>query len=172
MSVVPEVSVKGRFAARRRELQSKTVLDPLAVPGYDGLYARYRILGYEDMREIGLRNEEEAPSIAEGEKWTAADTLVDACVDLMEPIGKDDEGRLIFQSLSYRWTAQAARDLFETEVPEDATGREALLSVFPYPQDMLLMTHFQEYVTDANLAGINDLEPRLMGESRAASEPT
>ncbi len=170
---LPATSFKERLAQRRKELEAKTSV-VLAVPGYEhlGLYARYRVLGYEDIREIGLRQETEAMTQTEGERNTAAQTLADACEDLMEKTGEDEEGRPIFQTLGYRWSAKAASDLFEVDnLPEGALAVTAVKAIFPYPHDMLMMRHFQEYLADADL-GIGEMEGQILGESQVPSAGT
>src|SRR5690349_13080998 len=109
--VVPAPSFKERLAQRRRELESNTTFE-LEVPGYDGLWARYRPLGYEEVRAIGLRIEKDVASMGMngdeaqvmGERLTAAETLAEACVELLEA-----KGAGVFETTGYRWTWQAAR---------------------------------------------------------------
>ena len=168
MSVIPAASFKDRLAQKRRELVEKSVFE-LAVPGYEelGLYARYRVLGYTDVRQMGLRNEGEAQTTAEGERNTAADVLAEACVGLLEKTGVDEEGKPVFTELGYRWTANAARDLFGIELPEGVLDRTAIQSIFPYPHDMPMMRHFNDYMTEADM-GNENIEETLLGESPAA----
>ena len=165
-------TLKERLAKRRRELEQNTTFE-LPVLGYeaDGLWARYRALGYAETRAIGLRIEGETNDQASGERLTAAETLAEACVELLEITGTDDEGKPTFQSLGYRWTAQAAREFFDIDLPEGVVARDAITYIFPYPRDILMMKHFDDYISAA-MGFLPEIEQILMGESRAPSGAT
>lgn len=170
VSSVPPVSFKDRLARRRQELESDAVFE-MPVPGYDDLWARYRVLGYEEIRNVGLRVEAETREQVAGERLTAAATLAEANIDLLEYKGQDDQGRPIFEALGYRWSWRAAQDLFGVENAEGMTARDALLHIFPYPRDMLLANHFQEYL-ELGMSFLPRIEEVLQGESRAPLGPT
>ena len=176
--VVPALSFKERLAQRRKELEANTTFE-IEVPGYDGLWARYRTLGHEENRLIGLGIEKEIAEMgleddkaqATGERLTAAGVLAEACIELLEFKGRDDQRRPIFQSTGYRWTGQAARDLFDVDIPPGVDARTALGFIFPYPRDMLLALMFNQYMEQAS-GYLPEMEQQLMGESQAPSGPT
>ncbi len=170
-AVQPDVSFQQKLARRRQELEQVTTFE-LQVPGYEDLWARYRALGYEDVRAIGLKIEEELGNQGDpvatqitGERLTAAATLAEACIDLLQYKGRDDQGKPIFQVLGYRWSEKAGRELFELDIPEGVAAREVLTMVFPYPRDMLMMTHNQEYLEES-MGYLPQIEELLMGESK------
>lgn len=168
---VPSLSFKARLAERRKELTENTVVD-IQVPVYDNLWARYRILGYEEIRGIGMRVEQETDDAVTAERLTAATTLAEACIELLEFKGKDPQGKPIFEQTGYSWGASVARDLFEIEgIPEGVPKRDALIAIFPYPRDLPMMTHFEEYLREGQTF-LPEIEEVLQGESLAASAPT
>lgn len=172
-TIVPAASFEERLARRRKEKLAKAFFE-LPVSGYEslGLWARYRVLGYDDVRTIGLRNEEEAVSVSASERATAADVLTEACLTLLEKTGVDESGKLTFRELNYRWSAAAARDLFDVDdLPEGTPDAAAIQTIFAPPHDMPMMTHFQQYMERADM-GIGEVEGSFMGESRAGSEET
>lgn len=170
VAVAAAPSFKEKLAQRRKELEENTSFE-MAVPGYENLWARYRVLGYEDMRSLGLAIETEVENQAAGERLTAAATLLRACDELLEFQGPDAQGKPIFASLGCRWSLYAARELFGLELPDGVEDREALLQIFPYPRDMLLVTHFNDYV-EMGMGYLPQIEEALMGESPAASAAT
>lgn len=167
--VVP-LTFKERLAQRRRELESDATFE-LEVPGYEDLWARYRVLGYEEIRGIGLRVEDETDDTVTAERLTAAGTLAEACIELLEFKGTDDNNKPIFESTGGKWSASTVREYFEINLPDGVAAREAVLAVFPYPRDLLMMTHSQEYLEEA-MEYVPKLERVMQGESRGATAPT
>lgn len=168
---VPELSFKQRLAKRRKELEDTTSIQ-IRVPGYEDLWARYRVLGYEESRDIARRVEEEAAGdMTTMERLNAATMLAEACEELLEYKGLDAERKPVFEATGFRWSAAAARDLFESEVPDGAIARDAVMAIFPYPRDMLMMTHYEEYIGEA-MGFLPEIERILQGESSAASAQT
>lgn len=165
-------SLKERLSRARRELEENTTFE-LPVAGYEkeGLWARYRALGFSDVRAIGQRLEEETTDQIEGERLTAAATLSEACVQLLEYKGVGADGKPAFEELGYRWSAAAARDLFGVEVPDGVDMRDAVMMVFPYPRDLLMTNHFQAYL-EASMGYLPQIEEILRGESQAPSGAT
>lgn len=167
---VPALTFKERLAQRRRELESNANFE-IAVPGYQDLWARYRVLGYEEIRGIGVRVEEETDDSISRERLTAASTLAEACVELLELKGRDHANKPVFESTGCRWSATAARDFFEVDLPEGVVARDAVMAIFPYPRDMLMMSHFEDYLAES-MGYLPELEKVLQGESPAASAAT
>lgn len=162
-TITPPITFKERLAQRRKELEASSTFD-LPVIGYDDLWVRYRCLGYEETRAIGMRVEEETQDQAAGERLTAAAVMAEACTELFECTGKDDHGKPILVGLGYRWTQKAAADLFGVYLPEGVTARDALLAIYPYPRDTLMMRHWQDYLENS-LQFLPELEEVLRGES-------
>lgn len=153
-------SLQERLAARREQLQQERTF-VLPVLGYEdvGLHARYRVLSYEELRKIGKRNEK-LEGTTEGELAVAADTLINACVELIER--NDDDS---YVGLGHRWTPAAVRELFGLDLAPDATAREAVHAVLPGTQ---LMLHFNEYD-----GGLSDVAPEIAKEmAEGESEPS
>jgi hypothetical protein len=170
VEVTPALTFKQRLAQRRKELEADATFE-LEVNGYPGLWARYRILGYEEIRDIGIRIEGEVTSQSAGERLTAATTLAEACLELLELKGYDDKGKPILEGMGFKWTAMAARELFDVELPDGVVARDAIMAIFPYPRDMLMMQHFENYL-EQGMGYIPEIERVLQGESRAASAAT
>jgi hypothetical protein len=160
-------SLKERLARKRRELEENTTFE-IPVPGYEkeGLWARYRALGFEDVRNIGIRIEGETSDQVTGERLTAAETLTEACIELLEFQGYGPDGQPKFDELGYRWTAAAGRDLFGIDIPDGVTARDAIMMVFPYPRDLLMTNHFQGYL-EASMGYLPQMEEIMRGESAA-----
>ncbi len=169
-SVAPASTFKQRLAQRRKELEADAIF-PLEVAGYPDLWANYRILGFEEIRGIGLRVEEETPDLITRERLTAATTLAEACVELFEFKGTDDEGKPILEKMGYRWSAESARELFDVELPEGVNAREALMAIFPYPRDLLMMQHFEDYLSKG-MGYVPEIEALLSRELKEPSAPT
>lgn len=169
-TVLPIMSFKQKLALRRKELEADATFE-LPVPGYEDLWARYKALGYEEVRSIGLRVEEETDDQVTGERLTAAATLAEACVDLLEFKGLDEHRKPTFENLGCRWSWQAGRDLFELDIPEGVAARDVLTMIFPYPRDMLMMNHFEEYLASA-MGYLPEIEKILLGESKGRSDVT
>lgn len=170
IGVVPALTFKQRLSQRRKELEADATF-AIEVNGYPDLWARYKILGFEEVRGIGLRVEAEVDDQVTGERLTAATSLAEACIELCEYKGRDDKGAPILEGTGFKWTAAAARELFEVELPEGVVARDAVLAIFPYPRDMLMMQHFEDYLTEG-MGFIPEIEAILSGESRAASAAT
>lgn len=126
-------SLKDRLQARRSELQRQTTED-FDVPGYEGvLVARYQLLDYKTLRGIISRSDK-VPDPALQELNVMADTLIHACVDLLE---YRSDGQHV--PLGYRWGARAADALFGVAGADGLTARQATIASFP--RDTLLMRH-------------------------------
>jgi hypothetical protein len=170
MAIVPATSFKERLARRRRELEAAHPF-VLEVPGYEDLYARYRVLGFEDIRGIGTRVEKETSDQAHGERLTAAETLAIACEGLLERRGTDDSDQPIYHELGHVWDVAGVRELFEVDLPDFAAQRDAVMAVFPAPRDMLMMKHFNEYLEQA-MGYLPEIEELLAGEPGGPSAGT
>lgn len=153
-------SVRDRAKARRRELQEERAFT-IPLKGYEDMFAvYYRVLSYEEYREIGKRHDENTP---DGELAVYADTLIMACLDILE---LDENGKET--STGQRWTPAAVDALFGVEeLPADATARQAIRAVLPSNE---LALHFNDYDKGADKAGPL-VERRLEGEFGAGSEP-
>jgi hypothetical protein len=166
----PALTFKERLARARKELEADAVFD-LEVPWYPDLWATYRVLGFEEIRSVGIRVEAETQDQVTAERLTAAQTLAESCLELKEFRGYDDKGKPILEGTGYRWSAAAARELFGVELPEGVEAPDAVIAIFPYPRDMLMMNHFQEYLA-AGMSYMPEIERVLQGESPAASAAT
>lgn len=156
-------TLKERLAARREDLQHERDV-VLPIPGYEDMLAgRYRVLSYRELRRIGKRNQG-LEGTEDGELILAADTLIEACSELLEV--KDDGA---YASTGQRWNANGVRELFGADLPEGATARDAIFHVFP-PTQTELMLHFNDY--DEHLKQVvSEVDDKLVGESEARSEP-
>lgn len=147
--LVDDGSLRSRLAARRNELREQRPFD-LDVPGYRGvLRARYRVLDFPMIRNLGLRQENNT-NRADAELKIAADTLVNACQCLLEVLPDGD-----VRETAFKWSAETARDLFgigTDEVPDGATARVALFRIIP--NSTALMLHYAEY--DRRARGVDD----------------
>ena len=158
-------SLRERLAARRRELtEERTFL--LAVPGYEdlGLYARYKSLPYEALRAIVKRHERTMDTAA-GELALACDVLIHACIELVEK--RDDDS---YQSLGFRWGPEAAKELFQIDLPEGATVRNAIQEIFA-GRSMSLILHYREYDEQMGTT-VAEVDDAQVGESAASSDQT
>ncbi len=171
-------SFKERLAQRRKELAEATNFE-IEVPGYDGLWARYRVLGHEENRLIGLGVEERVAEMglegnaaqATGERLTAAEVLAEACIELLEYKGRDKQHKPIYESTGYRWTWQAAQDLFGVDLPAGVEMKDVLGYIFPYPRDILMVLMFNEYM-ERSMGYLPEVDGLMQGESPAASAAT
>lgn len=159
-------SLQERIAARRAQReQERSFVIP--VPGYEdvGLAARYKVLRYEELRDVG-RGNEDLEGTSEGELAVFADTLIRACVELLE---RDKDGN--YASLGCRWTTSGVREHLGVDLPEGATARQALFEVFNGPSGGTdLALHFQQYDSESSRTAVA-IEKDLSGESVASSEP-
>ena len=170
--VAPELSVvasngslRDRLAAKRRELQQDRTF-VLKVQGYEteGLYARYRVLPYETLRRVGENNKRLEGS-PEGELAIAADTLNQACVELLE---RREDGSYL--SLECRWSDPKAWDLFGVELPEGATTRTAMYEIFTGPGGSTnLMLHFKDYDEQLSNA-MPEIDEAIRGNSERPAQ--
>lgn len=159
-------SLQERFARVREERsRSDEYTFELPVPGYEqiGLWARYRVLDYKELRQIG--NDvalEKIKNDSEEELAEYATTIIRACVELLEKTGDDS-----FQSLGYGWSADGIRKL-GADLPEGATARQAVFAVFNGPMGgNHLFHHFREFSTRADEVG-----PALTEDVQGESEPS
>jgi hypothetical protein len=128
-------SLQERLHQRRAEMQAQEP-EEFDVPGYEGIIvARYQILPWKQHRAITARHEK-SRDVAERDMYVAADTLINACVDLAEVL--PDGSR---KPLGYKWGVKAAQELFGVDSPLE-TARQGILACFP--RDGLLMSHYGE----------------------------
>jgi hypothetical protein len=162
-------SFQERMAARR-EYREQVHTFELPVLGYEdiGLYARYKVLPYEELRAIGKSNEKVAETV-EGELAIAADTLIRACVGLLEKTG-ETAGRPEYRELGCRWDPKGVREKLGVEVVGD-TARAAIFAVFNGPSGgNELSRHFLAY--DAETEKVNtQIDEEQLGEFVGTSEP-
>lgn len=155
-------SVKSFLTERRKKITADNHFD-IPVPGYeDRLVARYATLDWHRTRAIGMRQENEPDKIL-AEVNMAADTLTNACIDLLI---KKDDGTLA--STGYTWNTQTARELFGAEEHElvQGTAREAILMIFP--SDTSVVMHFSTY-SELSSKAQTAIEAEVQGESEATS---
>lgn len=147
--------------ARRRQ-RAKERSFVLPVRGYEdvGLNARYRVLGYEELRDIDLRNKDlDGP---EGELARYADTLIEACEELLD----GDQG------LGCKWSSTAAvlREKLGVDVPEGAGARDNVFAVFNGTgggNDLFL--HWHEWDLEASKT-VEEIDEEQAGEFRPSLE--
>lgn len=160
-------SLQERVAARRKQ-RAKERTFVLPVRGYEdlGLYVRYKVVGYEEVKDILTRDE--------GDLARFADTLIEACVEFCEKDGDD------YQGLGCRWSSAAGvlKDKVGIEVPADMTARDNVFAVFNGASGGTdLAFHYDAWETEATRTAAEldeeqaDLsEPSEEGSSN--SEPT
>lgn len=152
-------SLRTRLREKRRRLAEDNMFE-LPVPGFaeEGIWARYRVLRYEDLRQIGENNKNLKGF--DSELAIAADTLAWASAGLL--LKKDDGS---FEELGYYWTAEAARELFGVEgLSDDSTNSHVFQQIFDGPSGTTnIMLHFVAY--DQRLQGlIPELDEAMRGE--------
>jgi hypothetical protein len=154
-------SLKAALRAKREQLFAERTFY-LPVLGYedDGLVAKYRALTYEQLRDIGKKNESLGDT-SEGELTTYADTLVNACVELADGTERSENGNPV--SLGVRWSATAANEFFGASLPEDATSRVAIRAVLPGNQ---LALHFAAYDVE-----LSKVAPKIASQMVGEPEP-
>ena len=161
-------SLSDQIAARRRaRAQKRSGLITIPVPGYeDLLHARYRRLDFEEKSQIAKQHEGLGDNPDE-EVAAAADMLLRACEDLLQPDGVDERGKPAYVSLGKRWTGPTIVDIFQLdEMPENVTARVALRAALGGED---LMDHFLAYMRQANDLDAADRED-LPGESKPSVE--
>lgn len=154
-------SLQELIAARRAQRErERTFVVP--VRGYEdlGLKARYRPLGYEELRDVDDRNQDAEG--AEGELSRYADSLLEANVDLLQ----DD------QSLGCRWSSgpAALRDKLGIDVADGSTSRQCLFAVFNGPgggNDLFL--HWTLWDREASRV-VEQIDEEQVGESPPSEE--
>jgi hypothetical protein len=137
-----EGSLQERLRATRNALQEERTF-VLGVQGYarDGLYARYRVLPYDELRRIGRRHRG-LQGTTEGEIAVAAVTLANACVEVLEKDKESGEYKVVGNG----WTPDVVADLFGAVLPDGATSMNAVYEVFSGPSGTTnLMMHWQDY---------------------------
>lgn len=169
VEVAPALTFKERLAKRRKELESDVTFE-IEVPGYEDLWSRYRVLGYDEIRNIGMKVADEGGDAIYRERMNAAATLAEACVELLEFRGYEN-GKPVYESTGYKWSAEAARDLFQVPLPDGVANKDAIIQIFPYPRDMLMMKHFEDYLAEG-MGFLPEIEETLQRELPGASAAT
>lgn len=164
------ISLKDKVAARRRQLEQTNTIT-LPIPGYEDLLAaRYKPLGFEPTMKIVERNEK--LGTADQVVANAADSLVVACEEILEIVGEDDNGP-IYQSTGHKWTTNGVREIFDVDLPDGTTARDAILAAMPGPAGvgdaMNLTLHYAAY-TNAMGANNDTFRKALQGESAPSPE--
>lgn len=158
-------SLKEKLAARRAQLQSeRTHVFP--IPGYEDLIAaRYKSLDYKALRKIGNRNAK-LEGTSDGELANYADTLINACVELLRVDGDDPEKYPSLRDSGNvaRWDDQTVREFFDPDLPTGTSARQAILAAIPGTQ---LALHFQRYDE-----WLSDVVPEIQEQMRGESEPS
>jgi hypothetical protein len=130
-----------RLRELRRGITENRTVD-IEVPGYHNLLvARYRLLDWKTVRGI-VKRLEGRNNQSESEMLAQMDTIASACVELL--LRKDD-GSLIGMDDDYgpvRYDRQLCKIL---ELPEPATAREAIVSLFV--SDMAIVGHHAKLIT-------------------------
>ena len=136
----------------------------LPVRGYEdlGLKARYRVLDYTELRDIDDRNQ--GADGPEGELARYADTLIEACVDLLDGD----------TSLGCRWGSASAvlRDTLGVDVPDGSTARQNVFAIFNGESggnDLFL--HWNAWDREASKTTA-ELDEEQAGESQPSVEGT
>lgn len=151
-------SLRDRIAQRRLELQQERSF-VLPISGYEDLLAaHYRVMSYSEFRKIGRRHEAIA-NTTEGELTVFADTLINACLELLEIQDGD------YVSTGKKWSVDAVRDLFGVDLPSDATVRQAVRQALT---DTDLALHYRAYDLKADSVGPG-VEDAVVGEAVAVS---
>ena len=156
-----DLSLRERVQARHRELEREpdhAILLP--VPGYEqDLLVEYRALTYREQFAIETKLEGHKDE-AERVLFIAVDKLIAACVRIVEPTGTTDE----YKDTGFRWNANAARDLFGCNLPDDARARQGLLAIFSGDDgEERLILHAAEYEVQ-RVAARRQIERRAEGE--------
>ena len=151
-------SLQARLSAKRDELAAVSVVN-LDVPGYeDTLVGRYKPLGYRTLRAISKRNEH-APDQTTSELYTACDTIIASCTDILL---KSPDGELV--SLECTWSPQLAA-LFEIRGAESFTPRQALFAILaPRPEQDVRIVVLYGQLMEAFNATNSGVDRQLLGE--------
>jgi hypothetical protein len=156
-------SARERAAARRQHLQQKRTIT-LPLPGYEDIYhVRYRILGAREIRKLGERNEKAGLTGYDLELNTFADILINACEEFLEVKGPDE-----FASTGHKWNANGANDLFDADLPEGSSARDAIFAVFPGTESELIL-HATEYDSHLTVEAAR-VDENSVGESQPSNE--
>lgn len=130
----------------------------IPIPGYERrLAGRYRILTFDDKAQIANRHGGAAFDPTDSD--VAADYIINACDELLEIVGHDDDGQPVCEPLGMHWIAEDVADLFGVPVsPATHTAIQALREVLDSDQ---LVDH---------LAAIADRSRKIMAEVEKDSE--
>lgn len=127
-------SLQDRIARRQREIEQApehTIVIP--VPDFEDILAvQYRTLDYREMMIIEARQEKNKDD-AERILFVAADKLIKACIRLVEPTGTDE-----YTETGYKWSLDAARDLFGKDLPNGTSARQALIACFKDEETLVM----------------------------------
>jgi hypothetical protein len=154
-------SLQDRLAERRKAISKVKIVD-IPLPGYeDLLVGRYKRIGYEPIKGIADRASKN-PNEARGEVVAACDTLIQACVTILQV---ESDGSL--KDLEIGWSPGLAQ-MFGIPVPPGASGRWAIQAVLaPLPEmDVCIMQHLQKYGEEMGYVH-KDTDEELLGESTA-----
>jgi hypothetical protein len=163
----PAGSLSARVAQRRAERERKrSEILTIPVVGFEDLLAAsYRRLSFEQKGGIVHRHDG-IGSDTNVEIAAAADFLINACTDLLEVTGEDENGKPTYQSLGKRWTTASIANLFEMEFTLNTSVRTAMLAAFDHDD---LNDHFLAYTRGVAALDKSDSE-ELPGESEPSEE--
>lgn len=138
-------SIASELSSIREGLQAEHAPETFELPGYGKrLQARYRVLSYDEVSEIGNRVAEQARAGEEDLALLAmCDTLISACVGFYT----ERDGQLValqetdpaLGDAPIRWGDRRLADLVGLELEEPARAREILRGVIP--DGLLIVDH-------------------------------
>lgn len=173
-STVPDPGSLSDRLARARKARQERKQKPitLVVPGTDGqLAAQYKILDYEKKVEITGRHGIDPSDLAGSllgngtvQVQSSADMLINACTDLLEVVGADENGDPKYQSLGLTWNAASIAKLFQVE--QATTAREAILNALDHED---IVAHYGQYVRAA-MEMLSEDPEKQPGESKPSAE--
>lgn len=157
-------SLQERFQQRRQALEANRTVEIEVAPAWAGmLAARYHKLGFKELQAIVERAQKETRDSGDQVLYSAADTLIRACDDLL--VIHEDGSR---ESLGIKWGLNAARTLIPSTTSAE-TARQAVFEFFPNDMDLVAHSNeVSEWMQGKALPG-EDVEERLLGESAASS---
>lgn len=162
-------SLRDYLAGRRQERQDKrTRRMVLPIVGYEQrLAGRYKILGFDEKRDIQHRHEKIGEA-GDGQVLVnaSADLIINSCEDLLEVTGVDEAGKPTYVSLGKRWMAPDVAELFGVEVTPQTTAIQALRLVLDPDQ---VMQHFGRIRAETE-AILLEVEEESQGEAQPSVE--